>query len=276
MIDFHVHPKHSIDSHAEAEDMVLSAINAGLKAICFTTHIDLNPLRCGVDLFMRVDGRLKVLNDSAVRSYIAEIAELKNRYAGQIQVWQGFELSYLLHYDSIARSFVAKYPADFVLGAVHCLDSLAVTSGGEATSYFRVTDVVTAAESYCEALKALARSRIFTTIAHVDGMKKYARGTYGDRIDREMEARLPSVFEVFAREGAGIEINTSAMRKGHPDFYPSRKVLEMARDAGVRVNSIGSDAHRACDVGFKLDEALTLIREVGIGIGEPLKSFFIE
>jgi histidinol-phosphatase (PHP family) len=273
MIDFHVHSKHSIDSHAEMEDMVRAGIGAGLKAMCFTTHIDLNPFRRGIDPFMRIDGKLRLLDNTAVGAYLDEIAELRARYSGEIQLWSGFELSYMPHYDAIARDFVVKHPVDFVLGAVHCLENISVTASSEADGYLRSTAPSAIAEDFCDKTIAIARSNIFSTIAHVDGIKKYARRLYGTHIDRELEKLFPKVFDEIAKAGVGIEINTSAMRKGYSDFYPSRNILEMAREAGVRVNSIGSDAHRAGDVGYKLDEALTLIREVGIGVGEPLRGF---
>ncbi len=273
MIDFHVHSKHSVDSHAEPMDIVRAAMGAGLKAICFTTHIDLNPNREGLDYFMRVDGVLERLSDEAVRRYREEITELKMRFSDEIEIRSGFEISYLRHYHERVREFIDKFPADFVLGAVHCLDNLAVTSSAEVMGYFRATEVSDAVRAYCEAEIGLAKSGLFSTIAHIDGIKKYGRVAYGEAIDRELETRLPPVFDILAEENIGIEINTSAMHKGHPDFYPSRKILLQARGAGVKVNSIGSDAHRACDVGYKINAVLELIREVGIEIGEPLKSF---
>lgn len=273
MIDFHVHSKHSVDSHAEPMDIVRAAINVGLKAICFTTHIDLNPNREGLDYFMRMDGVLKRLSDETVRRYCEEITELKMRFSDEIEVRSGFEISYLRHYHERVQEFIDKFTVDFVLGAVHCLDNLAVTSSAEVMGYFRGTEVSDAVIEYCEAEIELAKSGLFSTIAHIDGIKKYGRVAYGEAIDCELETRLPQVFDILAEENIGIEINTSAMRKGHPDFYPSITILRQARDAGVRVNSIGSDAHRACDVGYKMKAALELIREVGIEIGEPLKSY---
>jgi len=273
MIDFHVHPHHSIDSHAEPAAMVRAAVDKGLRAICFTTHIDLNPRRECLDYFMRIGDKLEWLSDSAVDEYCFEIAGLKDKFAGQIDVWTGFELSYGWHFEDRIARFLERHDADFVLGAVHCLDSIAITSRAEAPGYFRSIDAGGAIEAYCNATAELARSGLFTTVAHIDGIKKYARAYYGDAIDRELEIFLPEVLAALADMGVGIEINTSAMRRGHPDFYPSRTILEFARDAGVKVNSIGSDGHRVHEVGYKLGDALSLIREVGIGVGEPLAGF---
>ena len=41
MYDFHLHSNFSVDCKVPPEDMVKEAIKMGLKAICFTDHIDL-------------------------------------------------------------------------------------------------------------------------------------------------------------------------------------------------------------------------------------------
>lgn len=42
MFDFHMHSNFSADSNFEMEDMVRSAIDKGLKKICFTEHLDVD------------------------------------------------------------------------------------------------------------------------------------------------------------------------------------------------------------------------------------------
>ena len=42
MYDFHLHSNFSVDCKVPPEDMVKEAIKMGMKAICFTDHIDLS------------------------------------------------------------------------------------------------------------------------------------------------------------------------------------------------------------------------------------------
>mgnify|MGYP003303821979 CR=1 FL=1 len=42
LADLHMHSSYSTDSNAPMEEMILSAINKGLRTICFTEHIDLD------------------------------------------------------------------------------------------------------------------------------------------------------------------------------------------------------------------------------------------
>ena len=160
------------------------------------------------------------------------------------------------------------------MGAVHCLDNLGITAGDEAPGYLRGSNPEKAAQDVADATAEIVESGLFTTIAHLDGIKKYARAFYGNAIDVGLEKRFPPVFEAMAKKNVGIELNTSALRRGHPDIYPSKKIVEMARDKGVKINSVGSDAHAESQVGFALEKAYTLIKETGIGIGEPLSKYF--
>ena len=52
MFDYHMHSRVSFDGHDRGMDMALAAKAAGLKEICFTDHLDYDPLgRMGVMAF---------------------------------------------------------------------------------------------------------------------------------------------------------------------------------------------------------------------------------
>ena len=44
MFDFHMHTRVSFDGHDTGEAMAKAALAAGLKEICFTDHLDYDPL----------------------------------------------------------------------------------------------------------------------------------------------------------------------------------------------------------------------------------------
>jgi len=273
MIDFHIHPDYSQDAEDSARDIVLAAIERKLEAICFTTHIDLNPNRACLDAFLGKNGRLIRFSNDRINEYVNEIEGLTEKYRGEIEILMGFEISYGGHFEEKISEFLHRWKPQFALGAIHCLENMAITANSEATGYFRSKTAEQVAEQFCNALLELVDYGEFKTIAHIDGIKKYARAVYGEKIDRELERKMPEVFNKMAEKQIGIEINTSALRKGHPDLYPSKNILEMAREAGVKVNSVGSDAHRTGDVGASIERAYRLIEEVGIEVGEPLAGY---
>jgi histidinol-phosphatase (PHP family) len=52
------------------------------------------------------------------------------------------------------------------------------------------------------------------------------------------------------------------LRKDCREIYPSRQILELARDTGVPI-TFGSDAHAPAEVGLNFGEAVELARRVG-------------
>ena len=260
-----------MDSRAPAKEIARAALEKGLRAICFTTHIDLNPERIGLDGFMRIGGRFVRLSENTVRRYLLSGREIAAEYRGRLEVLTGFEFSYRRHFRPVVAAFIEKYEPDFVLGAVHSLENIAMTSSREAPGYYRNHSAGEAAEDYVAATSELVESGLFRTIAHLDAVKKYGRDFFGEAIEDAFAERVKPLLTEMSAAGVGIEINTSALRKGFSEMYPSRKILRMAADAGVAVNSVGSDAHRVSDVAYAIPEALELIREMKLPVGEPPK-----
>ncbi|MFP4460419.1 MAG: histidinol-phosphatase [Candidatus Zixiibacteriota bacterium] len=265
MQDFHIHPAYSIDARGNAEDFVKAAIEKKIKRICFTTHIDLNPARAVIDLWAAPDGYPVPLSKEIMQRYASEIGTLKKKYAHEIEILKGYEFSYAPDYEDLIESFINKFPADFMIGSIHCIDDVGFTAGFEASSVLRLYEPLEFMEIYSTRIISLARSGLFDTIGHIDGYKKYAKRNWNMEELREAEETVyPGLFDRLSEIGAGIEINTSAMRKGFDEFYPSSKILKLAKDKGVMINSIGSDAHRANQVGFKFKDAMELLDELGI------------
>jgi len=70
------------------------------------------------------------------------------------------------------------------------------------------------------------------------------------------------VFEEMARRGMGLEINTSSSRRGLKEFHPAREMLALAVKSGIKIFTVGSDAHSLEDLGGYIDEALEILKEL--------------
>jgi len=275
MIDFHLHPNYSIDSRATIDGMVGSAIEKGLDAICFTTHIDLNPKRSCLDGYIAVNGVLCRFCPEGVEAYIRDVRDAGIKYSDRLDIKLGFELSYGGHFEDQIKEFLERFDYDFILGAVHCMDNLAITSRAESSAFFRINSCVEAVKRYVESTLRLVESGLFRTVAHIDGLKKYGRAFYGPDLDYMLAELLEPVLRRMADLDVGIELNTSALRKGLDEIYPSARILEMASKFGVRVNSVGSDAHVDNQVGCDLEKAYDAIDKFGLDIGQPLAFYDI-
>ena len=101
----------------------------------------------------------------------------------------------------------------------------------------------------------------YSVLGHLDMIKRYDPcGAYPD------EKILPLVEQILRQaiaDGKGIEVNTSSFRYGLPDLTPSRAILELYRDLGGRVLTIGSDAHETAHLGDHVPEVRRILREMG-------------
>ena len=59
-----------------------------------------------------------------------------------------------------------------------------------------------------------------------------------------------------------LEINSAGLRKPIGEQYPSKSLLELAYELDIPI-TFGSDAHSVDQVGFKYDEVLKLVKDVG-------------
>jgi len=117
-------------------------------------------------------------------------------------------------------------------------------------------------EEYYKVLTQAASSGLFQCIAHLDCYRKYGLDFYGDEVFSAHREFIQPALEAIVSNDVGIEINTSARRQGQKEFYPSREILELAKEFGVKVTAIGSDAHKLEDLGKDLEEAYLLTLEL--------------
>ncbi|MDD4051723.1 MAG: hypothetical protein PHR28_07495, partial [candidate division Zixibacteria bacterium] len=62
--------------------------------------------------------------------------------------------------------------------------------------------------------------------------------------------------------GVGFELNTSAIRHGHPEYYPAMEIVNLARAAGVQLIALGSDAHNPDQMALDFETAATVAYEL--------------
>jgi histidinol-phosphatase (PHP family) len=265
MIDYHVHPDFSPDADGSIEEYCARAVELGLEEICFTTHYEPDPVRKDIEE-VRVNGRAQPVDSDWPEAYFAALQAARAKFPG-VTVLAGVEVGYEPGLEGIISDFLRQHQFDFVLGAIHCLDHIAITAGdelGRFKSEYMSRGPESVAERYFHHLHAAAGSQLFDCLAHLDIYRKYVESLYDQRFGAAVETLLPSVLNLVAQSGAGIEVNSSALRRGNPYCYPSPRILRLARAAGVRVFTVGSDAHRPADLGKGLESAVQALKGLGV------------
>ncbi len=265
MIDYHVHPGFSPDADGTMVEFCDRAVAVGLAEICFTTHYEPDPVRRDREWVNVAGARVPVQADWA-EHYLAAIDACRGKF-GRLTVLAGVEVGYEPGLETAISTFLDRHRFDFVLGAVHSLDHVALTSGSEVSDFrqrFGGRPPAEVVRLYFEHMASLVDARLFDSVAHLDAYRKYIRPIYDDRFDAAVEAELPGFIARLVRSGTALEVNTSALRRGMTEPYPAWAIVEQARAAGARGVTVGSDAHRPQDVGSGIAGVVGALARLGL------------
>lgn len=244
MCDYHVHTRFS-DGVDGISACVERARELGLAELGFAEHF--TPARLADSACCPRDDFGK---------YVAAVRSAAVRYPG-IRLLCGVEADYVPGATEEILELLAAHPFDYALCAVHFVDGFSFDESHNRTAA-GWRDVDRLWRRYYETLIEAAQTGAFDVVAHLDLPKKWGLRPRGDMGDLERDA-----IGAIAAAGMALEVNTAGLDR-HPvaEPYPSRSLLERAREAGVAV-TFGSDAHAAAEVGAHLAEARAWARAAG-------------
>jgi len=267
LCDYHVHPGYSIDAEqASITDYCRAALDKGLGEICCTPHFEADPVRRARDWWVRVAGGLVPMDNPAwLDVYFREIEAARAEFGPLgLTVRAGLEVGFERGTEEAVGRVLGAYPFDLVLGSVHCLEHVSISSADECAAYFRNHSAAEMGRAYFTSLLEAVQSGLFDVMAHLDLYRRYGARFYGAAADTAHRGLVEPVLAAMAATGTGLEINTSSLARGHTWFHPADEVVEMARAAGVRVFTLGSDAHRVADLGRGLAQAAACLERLGL------------
>ncbi|MDK2820939.1 MAG: histidinol-phosphatase family [Clostridia bacterium] len=265
--DYHVHPDYSIDAFpVKIRDYCHRALELGLGEICFTTHLELDPVRREIDNFVFFKGKKHSVHDLTwLDGYFSEIARAREEFeAAGLKVKAGIEVGYDRGLEKDIEKIVEEYPFDFVMGAIHCLNHIAISSMKESPRYFSSRSLAEIRNDYFTTLKEAVKTGLFDCIAHVDLYRRYGIKHCGPGILTIHRGAIEPVFKEMARKGMGLEVNTSSRRRGLKEFHPSPEIISLAAEAGIKIFTVGSDAHSLDDLGDHIQDALALLEDFNL------------
>ncbi|MGQ9825184.1 MAG: histidinol-phosphatase [Desulfotomaculales bacterium] len=268
-MDYHIHPGYSVDAQdTSIFEYCREALAKGLAEICFTPHLEVDVVRRHLDWFVRVAGKIVSMDDGSwLDVYFRDVEKARREFSPLgLTVRAGLEVGFERGAEERIAKVLAAYPFDFVLGSIHCLDHCAISSHREYRDYFSRKDLPEVARDYFGALRDAVLSGLFDCIGHLDIYKRYGGEFFGPRINDLHKGYIEDIFHAMAKKGTGLEVNTSSRRRGLAEFHPSRDLLVLAKEAGIRVFTVGSDAHRKEELGEGTGEAAALLEEMGLSV----------
>jgi histidinol-phosphatase (PHP family) len=264
MIDYHVHCDYSVDAGGAIDEYVTSAVDRGVRRICFTTHCDLEPGRRHHDGRVRVGGKIIDVTSDWLESYKGDVEEATARVsADDVEVRCGLEIGFVPGIEKMIEDFVAPFDFDFILGGIHTLRGIDIVSTRESSEYFKGRTPRQVCEDYYSYVEEAAAFGLFDSIAHLDIYKKCGLDFYGGDLNSAHRDLLEPALEKIAAAGLALEVNSAGLRKGRSHPYPSPDILKGAREAGITGITLGSDCHSPEEIASDIDRCIGLAREAG-------------
>lgn len=244
MFDFHMHSKVSFDGRSTALEMARAAAAAGLKEICFTDHIDLDPLAEKQTMIFDTQEYLDAYSDLQVEGLI---------------IRRGMEYGLLPDNQEAFREDLQRYPFDFVLGSVHFAENV----DPYFPAYWQGKDQVTAERRYFEEiLTCVQRHESYDVLGHLTYLGKTMSNPNKRAIPYiEYREVVDEILRTLAQKGKGMEVNTSGMGSCGA-FLPTAEYLRRFKELGGQIVTVGSDAHDTLRVGQHCREAMQMLGEI--------------
>jgi histidinol-phosphatase (PHP family) len=229
-----------------------AAQSRGLTGIVFTEHGEWYP---GDEAYGFLDLNAYFAEIDEARAHLESRRGRENRFA----LLSGIELGNPHEFPEHVGPLLARYPFDLVIGSVHWIDNLPgwerpIFESGMTAVYRR----------YFEELLAMVEGAEFDVLGHLDLVRRDSWDLFGETLTLEPYAEMiDTVLRRLIADGRGLEINTSALRKGLPETVPGVAMVRRYRELGGEVLVIGSDAHRPEHLGY----GFSVARDMALAAG---------
>lgn len=265
--DWHSH--NSLCRHAEGtiEDYIKKAIEMNLSLIGISDHFPYEYLENNFLLINEIPYQEYAMRLNEVDSYLASIEKLKIKYNNKIQIRIAFEIDYFKSQENFLNLQFEKRldDLDYILGSVHILHGksklFAFDDRRFLSMYKEYDSIDNIYLEYYQKLQDMITSEKFDfdVVSHFDLPKKYNKRA----INKELVMNeVIKTLELIKKKDLTIEINTGGLRKEIKEQYPSSEIIEEMYELGIPI-LLSSDAHHPNDLGYKFNEMLKLLSEIG-------------
>lgn len=265
--DYHIHPGYSIDAaNFSPRDFCEKALTLNLKEIAFTTHYEAEPERKHLDWFIRLNDNFYPMESIEwLKIYINELMELKQAYKPYgLDVKIGLEVGYFEGIEEKIIKLRENYPFDFLIGSIHTIEHIAISSKKEAQKIFPHNTVFQILNKYFNRLENLVESKLFEVIGHLDLFLRYGQSYYGLNNLLIYDEKIKDIFLMIKKNNLVVELNSSSLRRGHDFIHPHKFYLEKLISLGIDKFVIGSDAHTIEELAFGKDKMLNLLKSFNL------------
>lgn len=262
-----VHGGHSgqFCGHAEdqLEDIVRAYIAHGYAWVGITEHMP--PEKDELSYPDELDAGLSADDQQArFADYMSTCRRLRDKYASQIRIMVGFEAEAYSGYEDWVPAVREEFEPDYIVGSVHQIND--ELFDGSPEWYRAAAETVGGVdELYCAYFDR--QYEVITTLApevigHFDLVRIFDPDYRARLVKPDVWKRVVRNLEAIRDLGSIMDFNLAALKKGQPEPYISRPVLEQARKMGIAVVP-GDDSHGVGNIDQFWDEGVRILRDAG-------------
>jgi len=243
--DFHTHHDRCGHATGTLRDYVTAAIENNMHIIGLSDHL---PLFAESEDHPSPGG---CMAKSEFTNYVNEVLQLKQEFAGTIDVRLGVEADFIPNCIDLYRDVLASYPFDYIIGSVHEFTGIGLydTEDWEKLTSQGKLDLK---NNYYYHIAQSAKSGLYDILGHVDALNRYLPGYPELQTDA-----ADTTLRIIAENDIVMEINSS-----DENWVPNETILERALYYGIKV-TFGSDAHEPERVGDHFEEVRQHLLNIG-------------
>src|SRR3954452_11188429 len=249
-LDAHLHTNLSPDSEVPIDTFASQAVERGIGEIAITDHLDFEP---GAPAYRYVsfDERERTVREAAERWGERGLV-----------IRFGAEITWDSRWADDIRDHLRHHEYDFTIGSAHVYRGSPYEASNVA-SWVAGRSLPEIIEPYFSEVERAIRSGLFDAIGHLDVVKRYL----APHVTAADLAAAPELYEpplhALLESGTALEINTSGLRQEAREIYPPAHIVERFRELGGERITIGSDAHRADNFAWALDDGYRVATDAG-------------
>lgn len=250
LIDYQLHSRFS-DGRADIGQIIRAAELKGLSEIAITDHLILG------------GHSSHTLTAEKLPTYFRTVDEARRK--ARIRVRVGLEVDYFPDRVDELVEALEVVPLDFVLFSTHYPNGL----GLEDPANYVGKSHEQAAEAYfsywSRGVQAAVRRGLGDSVDHADYFRRWSIPFYGgDLLFEKQRSFVEGALGALSKSGLCIDVSTSGFREGLSTTFPSRDFVSYCVELGIDRFTISSDSHDTEHIGFRLGEAVRLLRSLGI------------
>jgi histidinol-phosphatase (PHP family) len=249
-LDAHLHTDLSPDSDVPIDAFAAAAAERGIAEIAITDHVDFEPSAPAYD-YTTFEQRERIVREAA------------DRWADRgVEIRFGVEITWDSGWEADIRDHLATHAYDFTIGSAHIYRE-SPYAASHVASWVTGRSLREIVAPYFDEVEAAARSGLFDALGHIDFVKRFLF----PHVTPADLAAAPELYErildALVENGTALEINTSGLRHSPNESYPSPAIVARFRALGGRAVTVGSDAHRADNLAWGLDEGYRAAADAG-------------